>query len=223
MKKTKAEIKYEQILYRDFENKMEMFIYSNNFPELSNEDNKMLNYFKDFIDSRDEDKILNYVKENQDYELAYKLDKKYKKYNRLFLKEKNKYYKIFDKDFRAKFNFEEFYKKYGEDKHNRKCEYCGITEDHIKSLLCNGGLRSKSLWNRGRFMEIDRKNPLDGYSADNIALCCYWCNNAKTDEFDYEEFKIIRRGITTIWNNRIKNIKNNEFGETLPSIWSNID
>lgn len=221
--KQKAEIKYEQILYRDFENTMEMFIYSKNFPTFSKDDLITLTEFKKFIDKKDSTITLEYIKENQNSKLAAQLDIKYMKYYKLYLKENNEYYKEFDKYYRGTFTYKEFSKKYGKDEDNRKCEYCGITEYHIKSLLEKGYIKSKSLWNRGKFMEIDRKNPLKGYSFTNIALCCYWCNNAKTDEFNFEEFKIIRIGFTSVWNERIAKFNSKEYSPKLPGIWSIIE
>jgi len=40
--------------------------------------------------------------------------------------------------------------------------------------------------------------------SGNIALCCYWCNNAKTDTFMVKEFKEIARGINIAWNMKRK-------------------
>jgi hypothetical protein len=35
-------------------------------------------------------------------------------------------------------------------------------------------------------------------------MCCYWCNNAKTDEFTPTEFKFIGQMIGNIWNTRLR-------------------
>ena len=54
-------------------------------------------------------------------------------------------------------------------------------------------------------MEIDRIDPSGDYSKENIVLCCYWCNNAKTDEFSYFEFKkFIAPEIQEIWEIRLQ-------------------
>lgn len=34
-------------------------------------------------------------------------------------------------------------------------------------------------------------------------MACYWCNNAKTDEFTAEEFKEIGKEIRKIWDVRL--------------------
>ena len=52
-------------------------------------------------------------------------------------------------------------------------------------------------------MEIDRKEPNLEYTKENCVWCCYWCNNAKTDEFKYKEFKKVGAVIETIWNDRL--------------------
>jgi len=36
-------------------------------------------------------------------------------------------------------------------------------------------------------------------------MSCYWCNNAKTDEFFVDEFKEIARGINYAWQKRLGN------------------
>ena len=37
-------------------------------------------------------------------------------------------------------------------------------------------------------------------------MACYWCNNAKTDEFSPEEFKPIAEGIRKAWNERLREL-----------------
>jgi hypothetical protein len=86
----------------------------------------------------------------------------------------------------------------------RKCEYCGITEGQIKALLDKDSIYTKRLLTRGKNLELDRKVPERGYDdIGNIVLCCYWCNNAKTDEFSYEEFKPIGKVLEQIWKRRL--------------------
>jgi 5-methylcytosine-specific restriction endonuclease McrA len=82
-----------------------------------------------------------------------------------------------------------------------KCYYCEITKEQIVELGNKGKLRKKNL--RGWSLEIDRKNPNLEYFADNCVMACYWCNNAKTDEFTAEEFKEIAKGIKKVWSNRL--------------------
>ena len=45
------------------------------------------------------------------------------------------------------------------------------------------------------------KEPYD--NLKNLVFSCYWCNNAKTDTFSSEEFKIIGKEIGKIWKKRL--------------------
>lgn len=108
------------------------------------------------------------------------------------------------------FEYEDFAKWYKEDEHNRKCYYCGITENNIQDLLEKFNMNKDFMfYPRGEKMEVDRRDPIDDYSIekDTIALCCYWCNNAKTDEFTEDEFKKIATGIKEVWEKRLRKAK----------------
>ncbi len=85
---------------------------------------------------------------------------------------------------------------------NTPCDYCGITISQVKELANNYKLYKKN--NRGWSLEIDRKNSNYEYTTDNCVMACYWCNNAKTDEFTYDEFKEIGHAIRQIWEKRMK-------------------
>lgn len=85
------------------------------------------------------------------------------------------------------------------------CEYCGITLEQINLLAENKQIKGKAL-NRRYSLEIDRKAPNQEYTLENIAMACYWCNNAKTDEFTVEEFQPIAEGIRKVWNQRLRAI-----------------
>jgi 5-methylcytosine-specific restriction endonuclease McrA len=89
----------------------------------------------------------------------------------------------------------------------RNCYYCGISETEINELIDNEIVSTKRT--RGRKLELDRLSPNESYSnLDNIKLCCYWCNNAKTDTFNTDEFQRIGKVIGEIWKERkSKNVK----------------
>ncbi|MFY4803243.1 hypothetical protein ACOTWC_04090 [Aliarcobacter butzleri] len=87
-----------------------------------------------------------------------------------------------------------------------KCSYCGITIEKIEELGEKGKLNNKRSDTRGYSFEIDRKLPNLEYSSENCCMSCYWCNNAKTDEFSPKEFKPIARGINEMWNRRLRSI-----------------
>ena len=88
-----------------------------------------------------------------------------------------------------------------------ECSYCGISLKQIDSLGYEGKLYNKRAYTRGYSLEIDRMNPNKEYTLDNICMSCYWCNNAKTDEFTVEEFEEIAKGINGIWNERLREAK----------------
>lgn len=134
------------------------------------------------------------------------------------------------KDFHDKF-YEEYYKalsdnllkdlealkKESEFKNSLQCHYCGITENLIEHVINNTkceNINSRNrfftkrfFYHRGKSMEIDQIDPNLGYHLDNMVLACYWCNNAKSDEFNYKEFKChIALGIRKIWEDRFGEI-----------------
>lgn len=89
----------------------------------------------------------------------------------------------------------------------RKCHYCNITEAEIDLLRSYKKIKTKRFITRGKTLEVDRINPFQSYEEGNLVLCCYWCNNAKTDEFSEEEFKKIGKVMKQIWDERLRNRK----------------
>lgn len=83
-----------------------------------------------------------------------------------------------------------------------RCNYCGISKTEIGLLGKKRKLYKKSL--RGWTLEIDRLNSNYEYFPENCVPACYWCNNAKTDEFTQSEFEEIGKVIKEIWKNRLK-------------------
>ena len=81
------------------------------------------------------------------------------------------------------------------------CYHCEISVGEIHELKEKGKLRKKN--GEGWTLEIDRLKPNFEYAANNCAMSCYWCNNAKTDEFSAEEFKSIGREIRKIFERRL--------------------
>ncbi|MGN6639008.1 MAG: hypothetical protein ACTHJ8_08860 [Mucilaginibacter sp.] len=86
----------------------------------------------------------------------------------------------------------------------KACNYCGITEEELNRLHTIGINNKRPT--RGKTLEIDRKIADEPYSnLENLVYCCYWCNNAKTDTFSEEEFKIIGKAISQVWKQRLNN------------------
>ena len=113
--------------------------------------------------------------------------------------------KEYEKEFQINFPEEEFNKMLDKTTCSY-CSYCGISLAQIEELGKNGKLNNKRSDTRGYTLEIDRKLPNLEYSEENCCMACYWCNNAKTDEFSPEEFKPIAEGIRKTWNERLKAI-----------------
>jgi hypothetical protein len=77
------------------------------------------------------------------------------------------------------------------------CYYCGLKEEECQEIVTIGILKSKRFPQngviskekfRGYWLEVDRKNPNDNYSTNNCVLCCYFCNNDKSDVFNGNEY-----------------------------------
>ena len=94
------------------------------------------------------------------------------------------------------------------EKAERKCNYCGVTEPDIKILLENKMIFTKRLKTRGRTLEIERILPNERYdNISNLVYSCYWCNNAKSDEFSIDEFLQVGAALKLIWEARRNSIK----------------
>lgn len=111
--------------------------------------------------------------------------------------------KAYKEYFKKQLSMGDFRKIYGKNDENRKCEYCEITENDIRNLTEKKQIKTKRYYIRGETMEVDRKDPNRKYEKNNIILTCYWCNNAKTDEFSYCEFKKIGKTMKIIWDKRL--------------------
>ena len=89
------------------------------------------------------------------------------------------------------------------DQAEKKCHYCGITAPQIHAPKESGLIHTKRWKTRGRKLEIERLQPNEPYdNTRNLVFCCYWCNNAKSDEFSREEFLKIGQVIKEIWKER---------------------
>jgi 5-methylcytosine-specific restriction endonuclease McrA len=89
----------------------------------------------------------------------------------------------------------QFYQWYREQlkKQSNLCIYCclpGDTKEYYPDWFRKG--------NRGRRLEVDRKNAKEKYKPSNCVLACYPCNNAKSDVFTYNEFIEIGKTIRKV-------------------------
>lgn len=141
-----------------------------------------------------------------------KSTEKFKSENKAFLKKYEVNYKTYFEDRMPFEKFDEFWNP----KNFRTCRYCGVNEDNIEKLKKQEKIQTKRFYSRGKTMEVDKIKADGEYEVENIILACYWCNNAKTDEYNLTEFKEIARGINAVWSKRLVELNENpiEFPET---------
>jgi 5-methylcytosine-specific restriction endonuclease McrA len=205
-----AKTRYKAIKKREYNYLLSLFIFekllntttnnidmktliSSEFASYKSSKQVMVEYNK-FLQDRNTNKLLN-DKINEEF------DKLNVVKNKVGFKQfKNELCTNYDDNFLNEDDFFEIYKKNNAD---RCCGYCGISESDIKNLIEDKKIQTKRLSTRGESLEIDRIKPHSFYSKNNIILCCYWCNNAKTDEFELDEFEIIAKGINKVFSNRL--------------------
>lgn len=81
------------------------------------------------------------------------------------------------------FSFEEFERWYNSQE--RECFYCAIPEKTMVEL----GLPWR--YKVQKRFSLDRMDPFEGYSLDNICLCCRVCNEVKSNILSWIEMKEI--------------------------------
>ncbi len=199
------EKRYKSIMERDFEYSLELYLFhlildeneQNATPEKFmgfNPDNKLIDDYRKACQL----KINELFKGKKIGDIDARFTSWYKE------KDLKEYKNLFYIDFKEKLPFPKLKQMFTDDQTKNQCHYCDIHEHDIEKLITKSDIQTKRLLTRGRHLEIDRKNPCLGYTEDNIVLSCYWCNNAKTDEFSYEEFKNhIAPGIKEVWEKRL--------------------
>jgi 5-methylcytosine-specific restriction endonuclease McrA len=60
----------------------------------------------------------------------------------------------------------------------RNCHYCGAAINWVPHHVKH----------ESRPINLDRKNNADGYTLENVVVCCSRCNKAKNTIFTYEEW-----------------------------------
>ena len=200
---TIADNRYNSILRRSGEGQLKMILFIKLIMKKDFNDN-IIRYVDCKIPDEYIKKYKDLYKNMRDIRDRNKKIKKWVKDHKCEIKKFKKTYKeVFEKNQISKNNFRNIYGNNNE-KDKRKCHYCGISEAQIEKLADKSKIKTKRFYSRGKTMEIDQLDPEDGYNKDNIVLACYWCNNAKTDEFDEDEFKPIAKQIKKIWNKRLK-------------------
>lgn len=89
-----------------------------------------------------------------------------------------------------------------------------MTEIQSQELVMKGLLKSNRFpqkgligrgTSRGVWLEVDRINPKGKYSRENCVLCCYFCNNDKSDVFSGEDYFKFRNNRLDFLKEKIKN------------------
>jgi 5-methylcytosine-specific restriction endonuclease McrA len=77
------------------------------------------------------------------------------------------------------------------EKQEGVCKYCGLPGDTLRYYGQRFRPNKRGGFNRGFYLEVDRKESKGKYEPKNCVLACYPCNNAKSDVFTYDEFRQI--------------------------------
>jgi len=200
-----ADCRYRDLLNRSYKKQLELVLYKKlilHFPIKAPFDSNVNLPVEDIFEryNRDYENMIFIRKRNQ----IIRIWKEKPEHKSEIIKFKEAFKEQFEKQLPLK----AFRAYYGKNDKDRECGYCGIKESEIGKLAIKKQIRTKRYYHRGKTMEVDRIDPNKPYVLGNIIPSCYWCNNAKTDEFSYEEFKKIAKNITVIWNNRKAAIKN---------------
>lgn len=90
-----------------------------------------------------------------------------------------------------------------------KCHYCKTSILEIRQLLNASVIRGRRVGRRGERgsnLEIDRRDPFGVYAENNCVLSCYYCNNDKSNTFDYETYvNIIGPAKRDAWRHLLNN------------------
>ena len=80
----------------------------------------------------------------------------------------------------------------------RTCYYCHIHEQLVDQL----GAKTQ-IGHPLQRLGVDRKVDTKGYAEDNIVLCCFPCNKARSNTFTVDEMTVIGEAITAVWKTRL--------------------
>ncbi len=109
--------------------------------------------------------------------------------------------------------FEDFLDWYNSQ--TKVCNYCGLSEEESQEIVMTGILSSNRFpkdgiigqgTSRGVWLEVDRLNPIGEYSRENSVMCCYFCNNDKSDVFTGEEYLKFRQNRVEYLKEKLKTV-----------------
>ena len=95
--------------------------------------------------------------------------------------------------------YEALYNKFRYDRQRTNTE-CDITYDEFLEFVkirechyCKAGIywAECSIGKNGQKYNLDRKDNTKGYLKNNLVVCCWDCNEVKSNRFSYEQFLVI--------------------------------
>ena len=81
----------------------------------------------------------------------------------------------------------------------KECCYCKTSSEELFEFYQS----TNSKRPRGQSLEIERVQDTE-YTRVNCKLCCYWCNNAKSDFFSIDEFEKIGVAIGVVIQEKLR-------------------
>ena len=124
---------------------------------------------------------------------------------------KKNYSERIRKGFNGFNDFEDFLDWYNLEE--KICKYCGLTEEESQKIVMTSILKSNRFpengkigqgKSRGVWLEVDRLEPKGQYSRENAVLCCYFCNNDKSDVFSGQEYLKFRENRIEYLRDKLK-------------------
>lgn len=67
-----------------------------------------------------------------------------------------------------------------------------ISNCHYCETVINWNSKNNNRYN------LDRKDNSQGYNKDNLVVCCWKCNNTRSNLYTYEEFLLLKEGLINI-------------------------
>lgn len=94
----------------------------------------------------------------------------------------------------------------------QECYYCKVSSNTLNFAFDDKNGESIIFSEKPSFsgnLQIDKKNPKNGYNKENCVFACVLCNNAKSDMISSKKFKqIIAPSIAEYWKSIEKDKKN---------------
>jgi hypothetical protein len=113
-------------------------------------------------------------------------------------------------------SFDDFQSWYSDQ--DLSCHFCGLSELEMQEITMAGILTSKRFpqngvigqgTSRAVWLEVDRIDPNGLYSRDNCVLCCYYCNNDKSDVFSGNSYSNFYQNRVTFLRQLLHNSREN--------------